>query len=105
MSSSDNILGIEGYPPWNFTWVISGELAAMAWPQTTENLQYLVNVGIRHLITLSPEKRPSDIYKFPELQWSEIPIQEFEAPTIKQIKKFIDLCQRSKIKNEVRNCF
>ncbi|XP_071447601.1 dual specificity protein phosphatase 23-like [Hetaerina americana] len=87
------------YPPWNFSWIVPGHLAAMAWPQTVENLNYIVDQGIKRLVTLSPEKRPP-IYECPDLQWTEIKIKEFEAPTVKQIGKFIDICQRSRIKDE-----
>ncbi|KAK7871029.1 hypothetical protein R5R35_014093 [Gryllus longicercus] len=81
------------YSPWNFSWVVEKKLAAMAWPQTPANLRFLLDQGIRHLITLSPEKRPP-IHSFPDLGWTEISIKEFEAPSISQIKKFIDICQR-----------
>lgn len=94
--ASENI-----YPPWNFSWIVEKELAAMAWPQTIGNLDYLVQNGIKHLITLSPEKRPP-ILHYPELDWTEIPIKEFDAPTVKDIIKFIDVCQRCHIKNQVR---
>lgn len=89
------------YPPWNFSWVVKGELAAMAWPQTVENVRYVVQQGINHLITLSPEKKPPSVGKFPQLKWTVIPVEEFEAPTIKQIKAFIEICQRAVIKHEV----
>ena len=88
------------YPPWNFSWVVKNELAAMAWPQSVANLQFLEKQGIKQLITLSPEKRPP-INCVPNLKWTEVAIKEFRSPSITQIRKFIDVCQRCKIKNEV----
>lgn len=88
------------YAPWNFSWVVEDELAVMAWPQTPENLRYILKQGIRHLVTLSPEKKPP-IHAFPDLKWTEIGIEEFRSPSIRQIEKFIDVCQRCKAKNEV----
>lgn len=89
------------YPPWNFSWIVENQLAAMAWPQTIGNLKYLYEEqGIKHLVTLSPEKRPP-IYDYLKLDWTEIAIEEFEAPTVKDILKFIDVCQRCHIKNQV----
>ncbi|KAJ9585803.1 hypothetical protein L9F63_002394 [Diploptera punctata] len=87
------------YPPWNFSWIIENELAAMAWPQSTANLLFIEKQGIKHLVTLSPEKRPP-IHSFPNLNWTEIAIKEFRSPSISQIRKFIDVCKRSKIKSE-----
>lgn len=90
----------DSYAPWNFSWVVRDELAAMSCPSSTGNLRFLVEQGIKHLITLSPEKRPP-IHSFPDLKWSQIPVKEFDPPTISQINKFIELCERSKIQNQV----
>ncbi|XP_017778273.1 PREDICTED: dual specificity protein phosphatase 23-like [Nicrophorus vespilloides] len=89
----------EPYPPWNFSWVVDDELAVMAWPQNTLNLDYLYDVGIRHLVTLSPEKTPP-MEGYSKIEWTLIPVDEFEDPTTKQILQFIDICQRSQLKNQ-----
>ncbi|XP_066995084.1 dual specificity protein phosphatase 23 isoform X2 [Anabrus simplex] len=87
------------YSPWNFSWIDENKLAAMAWPQTPANLRFLVDLGIKCLVTLSPEMRPP-IHAFPELSWVEIPIEEFEPPTISQIYEFIDVCKRYLMDNK-----
>jgi hypothetical protein len=91
----------ECYPPYNFSWFIEKKIAAMGWPQTVENLNYLADVGVEHLITLSPERRPPILECKKKLKWSEIRIKEFGAPTLKQILKFIELCERAEIRGEV----
>ncbi|XP_033607073.1 dual specificity protein phosphatase 23-like isoform X2 [Cryptotermes secundus] len=90
------------YPPNNFSWIVKEELAAMAWPRMPSNLRFLEKQGIKHLVTLSPEMRPP-IHTFAELKWTEIPVEEFCSPSVTQIKEFIDICQKSKTKNEVTN--
>jgi hypothetical protein len=87
--------------PFNFSWVVQDELAAMGWPHMPSNLRFLEKKGVKFLVTLSPEKRPP-IHTFPDLKWSEIPVQEFCSPSISQINKFIDICQKSRIEKEVR---
>jgi hypothetical protein len=87
--------------PFNFSWVVQDELAAMGYPKMPSNLRFLEKEGVRFLVTLSPEKRPP-IHTCPNLNWSEIPIQEFCSPSVSQIKAFIDICQKSKTKKEVR---
>ncbi|XP_028133834.2 dual specificity protein phosphatase 23-like [Diabrotica virgifera virgifera] len=78
------------YPPWFFTWV-DKKLTAFAWPQTRGNLEYLWQIGMRHIITLCPEKIPNiDESKF---SWTYIPIEECTAPSIDQIFKFIRTVQ------------
>ncbi|CAK1591254.1 unnamed protein product [Parnassius mnemosyne] len=91
----------DSYPPYNFSWFVKDKVAAMGWPQTVENLNYLVDSGINHLITLSPEKLPP-VFDFErKLKWTEIGIKEFGAPTLKQILKFIEICERAEMKGEV----
>lgn len=92
----------ESYPPYNFSWFIEGKIAAMGWPQTVANLNYLADAGIDHLVTLSPEKRPPILECKKKLRWTEVRIKEFGAPTLKQILKFIEICERAEIRGEVR---
>lgn len=93
--------------PWNFSWILPNELAAMAWPQTSSNILFLYEQGIRHLVTLSPEKRPPIRDKlFQEhICWTEVAIEEFEAPTIEQIREFIAVCEDAKKLQEVGSLF
>lgn len=87
--------------PWNFSWIVPGELAGMACPRTKKNLEFLVRNGVRHLVTLSPETRPP-VDGFDEIEWTLIPVEEFEAPSMEDILKFLDICNSSKEKGEVR---
>ncbi|XP_049792692.1 dual specificity protein phosphatase 23-like isoform X2 [Schistocerca nitens] len=86
-------------PPWNFSWIVQNELAGMAWPQTAANIRFLINEGIKHIVTLSPEKKPP-VHAFPDIAWTEIPIKEFRSPSITQIKKFIKICELALKKSE-----
>ncbi|XP_063542642.1 dual specificity protein phosphatase 23-like [Cydia strobilella] len=91
----------ETYPPYNFSWFVEGKVAAMGWPQTVANLNYLADAGINHLITLSPERRPPILDCKKKLKWTEIRIKEFGTPTLRQIIKFIEICERAEIRGEV----
>lgn len=86
-------------PPYNFSWIVEKELAGMAWPQTVSNLEFLIQEGISHLVTLSPEKIPP---KHPNLQWTKIDVEEFEAPTIDDIIRFIEICEKCRASKQVR---
>lgn len=91
----------ESYPPYNFSWFIENKIAAMGFPQTVENLNYIADVGVNHLVTLSPERIPPILECEKKLKWSEIRIKEFGVPTLKQILKFIEICERAEIRGEV----
>ncbi|KAJ8924223.1 hypothetical protein NQ315_007014 [Exocentrus adspersus] len=88
----------ESHPPWNFSWVIENELAAMAWPKTKANLNFLWQNGIRHLVTLSPEMVPP--IEESDMKWTLIPVVEFEPPTIEDMVAFISICEASLKKKE-----
>ncbi|XP_031327282.1 dual specificity protein phosphatase 23-like [Photinus pyralis] len=81
----------------NFSWIVPGELAGMACPKT-KHMNYLESVGIKHLITLSPEILPPSEGK--TIKWSQIFIEEFEAPSLEQILKFVDICNTCRILHE-----
>ncbi|XP_047540164.1 phosphatidylglycerophosphatase and protein-tyrosine phosphatase 1-like [Vanessa atalanta] len=91
----------DSYPPFNFSWFIENKIAAMGCPQKVANLNYLADVGITHIITLSPERIPPLMFCKRRLKCTKIPIKEFGAPTMKQIIKFIELCKKAEITGEI----
>ncbi|XP_057655787.1 uncharacterized protein LOC130893553 isoform X3 [Diorhabda carinulata] len=90
------------YPPWFFTYV-DKEVTAFAWPQTRGNMEYLWQIGMRHIVTLCPEKIPN--INESKFNWTYIPIEECNAPDIEQIFKFIrtiQMCRKHKLVGEDR---
>ncbi|XP_036406196.1 dual specificity protein phosphatase 23-like [Megalops cyprinoides] len=86
--------------PDNFTWVEPGVLAGMAFPKHRANLQYLVDHGIRHLVSIeAPEKLPG-IEDFPQLTSHPIVVTDWATPTDAQINKFLGIVQEAKSRNE-----
>jgi len=77
--------------PMNFTWVIPDELCGMGWPKSRDQVRFLVEQGIDHLVSLSPEKIPPH-YAFPDLKHTLIPVEDFTGPTIAEIQKFLEIC-------------
>jgi hypothetical protein len=82
--------------PWNFRWVVKGELAIMGHLKSSPNVDYVFkDMGIRHLVSLSPEKQPPFEF-FPNyVQWTPIDILQYEPPSIEQILVFINICRRA----------
>ncbi|XP_023324300.1 dual specificity protein phosphatase 23 [Eurytemora carolleeae] len=76
--------------PINFTWVIPDELCGMGWPKSRDQVRFLVEQGIDHLVSLSPEKIPPH-YAFPNLNHTLIPVEDFTGPTIAEIQKFLEI--------------
>lgn len=61
-------------------------------------MEYLWQSGIRHLVTLSPETSPSN---YPSLEKSLIEVEEFEAPSLEDVIRFINICQKCKEEQKV----
>jgi len=85
--------------PINFTWVIPDELCGMGWPKSRDQVRFLVDQGIDHLVTLSPEKIPPH-YAFPNLRHTLIPVEDFTGPTIPEIQKFIEITDDARKEGE-----
>ena len=86
--------------PINFTWVIPDELCGMGWPKSRDQVRFLVDQGIDHLVSLSPEKIPPH-YAFPDLKHTLIPVEDFTGPTIAEIQKFIEITDDARKEGEV----
>ncbi|KAF2356659.1 Dual specificity phosphatase catalytic domain [Trinorchestia longiramus] len=79
--------------PYNFSWMVEGELCACAQPDRRAHMEFLKKAGVRHLVCLSEDLPPA---YHPDLRVHTIPVQEFEPPTLQQIKKFIKVCERAR---------
>lgn len=91
-------------PPPNFSWVEPQKLAGLAMPRMTAHYQYLLNSGIKHLITLS-ERKPPYCDTCPDLTLHHIRIHDFCAPTFDQIKRFLSIVEGANSKGEVKTIY
>ena len=72
--------------PRNFSWVEVGQLAGCAQPNSERELLALHAVGIRQLVTLSPERPPHQtVTDMKELEHTTVPVEEFCGPTVQQL--------------------
>ena len=68
---------------------------------SVSQVRFLVEQGIDHLVSLSPEKIPPH-YAFPDLKHTLIPVEDFTGPTIAEIQKFIEITDTARRDGEVR---
>jgi len=86
--------------PENFSWVIPGLLAGSALPFEPGHLQYLLDVGIKHLVSLT-EWNPPVLRQSPKgLNHIHMPVTEFEPPSLQQAVDFVNIVQEAKDKHE-----
>ena len=86
-------------PPF-FTWVIPDKLSAHGLPNSPDHIQFLWDVGVRHLVSLTKEFKP-ELSGVPGMNWMGIDIIDWHAPTMEQIEEFLEVVERANAKGEV----
>ncbi|XP_018022510.1 dual specificity protein phosphatase 23 [Hyalella azteca] len=76
--------------PYNFSWMVPGEICACARPDRRAHAQFLRDAGVRYVVCLSDDLPPAP---YPDLHIQTIPVEEFEPPTLDQIHEFIGICE------------
>ncbi|KAG9347509.1 hypothetical protein JZ751_005077 [Albula glossodonta] len=78
-------------PP-NFSWVEPKKLAGLALPCMSAHYQYLLDNGIKHLVSLCETKPP--LYDTcPGMALHHIAIQDFHPPNLDQIRRFLAIVE------------
>lgn len=90
--------------PRNFSWLEDGKIAALAFPEKREDLEYLVSVGIRYLVTLTKELKPH-VEEVSGLTGVDISVEDFCTFTIEQVQQFVQVCEKASLENVVRSPF
>lgn len=85
--------------PHNFSWVEPGKVAGLALPRHSVEYQYLVDNGIKHLVSLT-ERMPPNHDTCPGLQLHHIKIVDFTPPSPAQIDKFLTLVEQANSRGE-----
>lgn len=85
-------------PPRNFSWFVKDRLAALGLPSTRSDIEFLCNIGVKRLISLT-ESRPS-LHGFP-LTHVHIPIVDFTPPSIEQVNEFLSTVKKANSEEEV----
>ena len=85
-------------PPRNFSWFVKDRLAALGFPSTRTDIEFLCSIGVKRLISLT-ERRPS-LHGFP-LTHVHIPIVDFTPPSIEQVNEFLSTVEKANSEEEV----
>ena len=86
-------------PPRNFSWFVEGRLAALGFPSTRADIEFLCSRGVKRLISLT--ESPPSLHGFP-LTHVHIPIVDFTPPSIEQVNEFLSAVETCNSKEEVR---
>lgn len=87
------------FRPVNFSWVVDGLLSGCAFPSNAGHFQFLVEAGVRHLVTLTEFTPP--LHLLPkELKFHHIPVEEFDSPSLQQMHQVHRILRQAQEKHE-----
>ena len=84
--------------PTNFSWFIQDRIAALGLPSSREDVEFLCNIGIKQLISLT--EVPPRLYGL-KLTNVHIPIGDMTPPTIEQVNEFLSVTELAHRNREV----
>jgi atypical dual specificity phosphatase len=78
----------------NFGWMIEKRLAGVSYPRSEDAFALLHKLGIQALLNLSEESLSEDLLRKYKFQWKHLPVADFTAPTLEQVKQAITIIDR-----------
>lgn len=85
--------------PHNFSWVDQYKVAGLALPRYPAEYQFLLDSGVKHLVSLT-ERRPPNHDTCPGLTQHHLKITDFTPPSPAQIDKFLNIVEDANTKGE-----
>ncbi|KAL0590949.1 Dual specificity protein phosphatase 23 [Plecturocebus cupreus] len=92
-------VGPMGVQPPNFSWVLPGRLAGLALPRLPAHYQFLLDLGVRHLVSLT-ERGPPHSDSCPGLTLHRLRIPDFCPPAPDQIDRFVQIVDEANARGE-----
>ncbi|XP_008567755.1 PREDICTED: dual specificity protein phosphatase 23 isoform X2 [Galeopterus variegatus] len=89
-----------GVQPPNFSWVLPGRLAGLALPRLPAHYQFLSDLGVRHLVSLT-ERGPPHSDSCPGLTLHRLRIPDFCPPAPDQIDRFVQIVDEANARGEM----
>lgn len=79
----------------NFSWLIEGEIAGMAKPTSSiSDFEFLKDNDIRAIVSLTETPLMQSLIEEFGFEVENIPVRDFESPTIEQIEKFLEFSRK-----------
>lgn len=83
--------------PTNFSWFIDGKIAALGFPSSRTDVEFLCKIGVKQLISLT--ETPPCLYGM-KLTQVHIPIDDMTAPSIQQVNEFLRVVELAHLTEE-----
>jgi atypical dual specificity phosphatase len=76
--------------PTNFSWVIEGKLAGCGLPVTEDEFEWVVDQGIKSVVTVREVALPSDWFNGSDIDYLHLEVEDFGAPNIEELARAVD---------------
>jgi atypical dual specificity phosphatase len=90
--------GIISDRPTNFSWVIEGKLAGSGLPVTENEFKWVVDKGIKSIVTVREVPLPSEWFDGGDIDYVHLRVEDFGAPTVEEIDEAVNFIDK-KIRN------
>ncbi|AFU57522.1 dual specificity protein phosphatase [Candidatus Nitrososphaera gargensis Ga9.2] len=76
--------------PTNFSWVIEGKLAGCGLPVSEDEFGWVIDQGIRSIVTVREVPLPSDWFNGSDIDYLHLAVEDFGAPSIEELAQAVD---------------
>jgi len=76
--------------PTNFSWVIEGKLAGCGLPVTEDEFEWVVDQGIKSIVTVREVALPSDWFNGGDIDYLHLAVEDFGAPNMEELVQAVD---------------
>jgi atypical dual specificity phosphatase len=76
--------------PTNFSWVVEGKLAGCGLPVTQDEFGWVVDQGIKSIVTVREVALPSDWFNGSDVDYLHLAVEDFGAPNMEELIQAVD---------------
>lgn len=84
--------------PTNFSWLINNQLAGSGMPTTINEINWILNQGVKSIVTMTENALPESWVK--DTKYLHVPTEDLSAPDIEQIDDAVDFIHKRISHNE-----
>jgi atypical dual specificity phosphatase len=86
--------GIISDRPTNFSWVIEGKLAGCGLPVTENEFKWIVDKGIKSIVTIREVPLPSGWFDGSDIDYLHLRVEDFGAPSVEEMDEAVNFIDK-----------
>ena len=91
--------GIVSERPTNFSWVLAGLLAGSGLPVTKNEFKWLIDNGIKSIVTVREVPLPSEWFDGGGIDYMHLRVKDYGAPSLEEMDKAVDFIDKQNRNN------